>query len=129
LFRYVALAKCVLAKLIITFAGAFKEGSLRILANSIDFQEHASIDLQGITGMWPLKMDMSMEFDSILVLSFVQHTRLLSLDGVEVSETEISGFQSDCRTFYCGNVAHDQVVQVTSVSARLKALEIKQLIQ
>jgi DNA damage-binding protein 1 len=129
LFWYLAITKCILAKLVIVFAGASKEGSLKILANGIGIQEHASIDLQGITGMWTLKMDMSMEFDSILVLSFVQHTRLLSLDGVDVSETEISGFQSDCRTFYCGNVAHDQVVQVTSVSARLKALEIKQLIQ
>jgi DNA damage-binding protein 1 len=78
--------------------------------------------------MWPLKMDLSKEFDNNLVLSFVQQTRVLSLDGVEVIETEISGFQSDCQSYYCGNVAHDQVVQVTSVSVRLIAPDTKQLI-
>jgi DNA damage-binding protein 1 len=74
-------------------------------------------------------MGLSKEFDNTLVLSFVQQTRVLSLNGDEVSETEISGFQSDCQSFYCGNVAHNQVVQVTSVSARLIAPDTKQLIQ
>jgi DNA damage-binding protein 1 len=119
----------MLARLLTISAGAFKEGSLRIIRNGIGIQEHASIDLHGIKGMWPLRMGLSKEFDNTLVLSFVQQTRVLSLNGDEVSETEISGFQSDCQSFYCGNVAHNQVVQVTSVSARLIAPDTKQLIQ
>jgi DNA damage-binding protein 1 len=62
---------------------------------------------------------MSKDFDNTLVLSFVQQTRILSLNGDEVSETEIAGFQTDCQSFYCGNVSRNEVVQVSSVSVRL----------
>ncbi|XP_065339552.1 DNA damage-binding protein 1 [Cloeon dipterum] len=113
---------------LVTCSGAFKEGSLRIIRNGIGIQEHATIDLQGIKGMWPLKMGPSKEFDNTLVLSFVQQTRVLSLNGDEVSETEIVGFQSDCQSFFCGNVNHNQVLQITSVSARLVSTDSKQLI-
>ena len=51
----------------------------------------------------------------MLVLSFVSQTRVLSLSGEEVEETEISGFNGDVQTFYCGNVVHQQLVQVSSV--------------
>jgi DNA damage-binding protein 1 len=54
--------------------GAFKEGSLRIIRNGIGIQEHASIDLHGIKGMWPLRLGTT-EFDNTLVMSFVQQTR------------------------------------------------------
>ncbi|XP_059472612.1 DNA damage-binding protein 1 [Neocloeon triangulifer] len=113
---------------LVTCSGAFKEGSLRIIRNGIGIQELASIDLHGIKGMWPLKMGLSKEFDNTLVLSFVQQTRVLSLNGDEVSETEIAGFQSDCQTFFCGNVSHNQVLQITSHSARLVATDTKELI-
>lgn len=39
---------------LVTCSGAFKEGSLRIIRNGIGIQEHASIDLPGIKGMWAL---------------------------------------------------------------------------
>ena len=34
------------------------------------------------------------------------------LSGEEVEETELSGFEADQQTFYCGNVAHNQLLQV-----------------
>lgn len=40
---------------LVTCSGAFKEGSLRIIRNGIGIQEHASIDLMGIKGMWALQ--------------------------------------------------------------------------
>lgn len=40
---------------LVTCSGAFKEGSLRIIRNGIGIQEHASIDLPGIKGMWALQ--------------------------------------------------------------------------
>lgn len=41
------------------------------------------------------------------------------LSGEEVEETELAGFDSDQQTFYCGNVAHNQILQITALSCRL----------
>ncbi|VEN37337.1 unnamed protein product [Callosobruchus maculatus] len=113
---------------LVTCSGAFKEGSLRIIRNGIGIQEHASIDLPGIKGMWALRAAFGNKLDNTLVLSFVGQTRVLSLNGEEVEETDIGGFASDQQTFYCGNVAHDQIIQVTSVSARLVSIQTKTLV-
>lgn len=105
----------------ITCSGSFKEGSLRIIRNGIGIQEHACIDLPGIKGMWALKLGSfeDSQFDNTLVLAFVGHTRILTLTNEEVEETEVSGFLSDRQTFYCGNVDHNQIIQITSASVRL----------
>jgi len=39
---------------------------------------------------------------------------ILTLSGEEVEETEIEGFESDQQTFCCGNVSHDQLLQVSA---------------
>lgn len=108
----------------ITCSGSFKEGSLRIIRNGIGIQEHACIDLSGIKGLWALKVgnaaeDKPSKFDNTLVLAFFGHTRVLNLTGEEVEETEIHGFLSDQQTFFCGNVDHNQILQVTPTTARL----------
>lgn len=33
--------------------------------------------------------------------------------GEEVEETELAGFDGDQETFYCGNVEHNQLIQVS----------------
>lgn len=38
--------------------------------------------------------------------------RVLMLNGEEVEETELTGFVDDQQTFFCGNVAHQQLIQV-----------------
>ena len=38
--------------------------------------------------------------------------RVLMLSGEEVEETELPGFVDNQQTFYCGNVAHQQLIQV-----------------
>lgn len=74
-------------------------------------QEHASIDMAGVKGLWPLRFEGS-QTDNLLVLSFVGETRLLRLSGEEVEETEISGFRCDERTLFCSNVNSNQILQV-----------------
>ena len=58
----------------------------------------------------------------------VFQTRVLTLSGDEVEETEIAGFVSDQQTFYTGNVCHDQMVQVTPASVRLVSINTKQVL-
>ncbi|KFM57826.1 DNA damage-binding protein 1, partial [Stegodyphus mimosarum] len=112
---------------LVTCSGAFKEGSLRIIRNGIGIHEHASIDLPGVKGMWPLKVD-GIEFDDTLILSFVGQTRVLTLSGEEVEETYLSGFDVSQQTFLCANVRFDQIVQVTATSIRLINRSSKKLL-
>ncbi|CAH0728160.1 unnamed protein product, partial [Brenthis ino] len=106
---------------LITCSGAFKMGSLRIIRNGIGIQEQASIDLPGIKGMWALTLARDSTHHDTLVLAFVGQTRVLTLNGEEVEETEIKGFVSDRQTFFTGNVCHDQLIQVTDEGIRLVA--------
>ncbi|XP_056621586.1 DNA damage-binding protein 1 [Triplophysa dalaica] len=113
---------------LVTCSGAFKEGSLRIIRNGIGIHEHASIDLPGIKGLWPLRSESGRDTDDMLVLSFVGQTRVLMLSGEEVEETELPGFVDNQQTFFCGNVAHQQLIQITSVSVRLVTQDTKALV-
>merc|ERR1719458_1920362 len=112
---------------LVTCSGGFKEGSLRIIRNGIGIHELASIDLPGIKGMWPLRVG-GAEKDNTLVLSFVEQTRVLTITGEEVEETEIAGFVSDQQTFHTGNTEHGQIVQVTPGSVRLVCPASHQLV-
>jgi len=115
---------------LVTCSGGFKEGSLRIIRNGIGIHELASIDLAGIKGMWPLRMGSGQDktLDNTLVLSFVEQTRVLTLAGEEVEETEIEGFVSDQQTFYTGNTDTGHVVQVTPGSVRVVSPESGQCV-
>jgi DNA damage-binding protein 1 len=105
---------------LVTCSGAYKEGSLRVIRNGIGIQEHASLDLEGIKGIWPLKVATTeMSYDNTLVLTFVGQTRILTLTGEEVEETEISGFVNSEQTLYAGNVTEQQLLQVTHARVRL----------
>jgi len=113
---------------LVTCSGAFKEGTLRIIRNGIGIQEHASIDLQGIKGIWPLKIDSFNNLDNYIVLSFVGQTRVLLLNGEEVEESKIAGFETERQTFSCQNVCYNQIIQATSSSIRLISSKTKELI-
>lgn len=45
--------------------------------------------------------------------------RVLMLNGEEVEETELLGFVDDQQTFFCGNVAHQQLIQVMTERERV----------
>ncbi|XP_010773098.1 DNA damage-binding protein 1, partial [Notothenia coriiceps] len=79
-------------------------------------------------GLWPLRSEAGKETDDMLVLSFVGQTRVLMLSGEEVEETELPGFVDNQQTFFCGNVAHQQLIQITSGSVRLVLQESKALV-
>lgn len=110
---------------LVTCSGGFKEGSLRIIRNGIGIEEHACIDLPGIKGIWALSINSPRGLDNTLVLSFVGHTRVLTLSGAEVEETEMGGFTQDQQTFFCGNVTPHTVLQVTPKAAVLISTQTK----
>eukprot|EP01133_Synstelium_polycarpum_P003413 gene3413-3876_t len=98
---------------IITCSGTFKDSSLRVVRNGIGIAEKASIDLDGIRGIWALHGSQAGN-DRYLIVSFIGSTKVLSFSGEEIEDIEISGFDSNSPTLYCGNIGNSQFLQIAS---------------
>ncbi|KAM2703176.1 hypothetical protein EV2_004801 [Malus domestica] len=113
---------------VVTCSGAFKDGSLRVVRNGIGINEQASVELQGIKGMWSLRSSTDDPFDTFLVVSFISETRILAMNlEDELEETEIEGFCSQVQTLFCHDAVCNQLVQVTSSSVRLVSSTTREL--
>jgi len=99
----------------------------------IGIHEQASIDMPGIKGLWslsqPADREQCLRYDKFLVQSYTWETRILSIDGEEMSETNIAGFSSTSPTLYCGNMAGEMFAQVTPMGVRLVDSDSLQLLQ
>ncbi|KAK4399406.1 DNA damage-binding protein 1 [Sesamum angolense] len=113
---------------VVTCSGAYKDGSLRIVRNGIGINEQASVELQGIKGMWSLRSATDDPYDTFLVVSFISETRILAMNlEDELEETEIEGFCSNIQTLFCHDAMYDQLVQVTSNGVRLVSSTTREL--
>ncbi|KAL2494428.1 DNA damage-binding protein 1a [Forsythia ovata] len=113
---------------VVTCSGAYKDGSLRIVRNGIGINEQASVELQGIKGMWSLRSATEDPYDTFLVVSFISETRILAMNlEDELEETEIEGFCSQVESLFCHDAVYDQLVQVTSNSVRLVSSTSREL--
>ncbi|KAI3937749.1 hypothetical protein MKW92_004607 [Papaver armeniacum] len=89
-------------------------------SNGIGINEQASVELQGIKGMWSLRASTDDPYDTFLVVSFICETRILAMNlDDELEETEIEGFASEVQTLFCHDAVNNQLVQVTASSVRL----------
>ncbi|KAK8960477.1 DNA damage-binding protein 1a [Platanthera guangdongensis] len=113
---------------VVTCSGAYKDGSLRIVRNGIGINEQASVELQGIKGLWSLRSSTTDPNDTFLVVSFISETRILAMNMEdELEETEIEGFYAQSQTLFCQNALYDQLVQVTASSVRLVSCASREL--
>ncbi|XP_022954780.1 DNA damage-binding protein 1 [Cucurbita moschata] len=113
---------------VVTCSGAYKDGSLRVVRNGIGINEQASVELQGIKGMWSLRSSTDDPFDTFLVVSFISETRILAMNlEDELEETEIEGFNSQVQTLFCHDALYNQLVQITSSSVRLVSSTTREL--
>lgn len=63
--------------------------------------------------MWSLRAASEDTYDRFLVVTFISETRILAINEEdELDETEIEGFDGEAQTLFCGNVVHDQLLQV-----------------
>lgn len=53
------------------------------------------------------------QYDKYIVISFIGETKISAIEDEEIEETEIKGFEEDEQSLYCGNVIHDQLIQVS----------------
>ncbi|KAJ4748371.1 DNA damage-binding protein 1 [Rhynchospora pubera] len=114
---------------VVTCSGAYKDGSLRVVRNGIGINEQAAVELEGIKGLWSLKLSTDDPHDTFLVVSFITETRFLAMNMEdELEETEIEGFDAQTQTLYCQNAINDQLVQVTSNAVRLVSSTSRELL-
>nr|POF11929.1 dna damage-binding protein 1 [Quercus suber] len=103
-----------------TCSAAYKDGSLHIVRNGIGINEQASVELQGIKGMWSLRSSTDDPFDTLLVVtsSFV---RLVSSTSRELRN------EWNARPGYSINVATANATHVTSSFVRLVSSTSREL--
>ncbi|KAF7148258.1 hypothetical protein RHSIM_Rhsim03G0002200 [Rhododendron simsii] len=101
--------------------GMAPEGSLRIIRSGISVEKllRTAPIYQGITGTWTVKMKASDLYHSLLVLSFVEQTKVLSVGISFTDVTDTVGFQPDVCTLACGLVDDGLLVQIYQSSVRL----------
>lgn len=100
---------------VVTCSGGYLNGSLCIIRSGIGIHEQASMELQGLKGVWSLRQNESEVFDKFLVQSYIGETRVLAIQDEELGEVEnTSDFMTNQQTLYCGNVLGGLIVQVTS---------------
>lgn len=102
-------------------SGVAPEGSLRIIRSGISVEKllKTAPIYQGITGTWTVKMKIIDFYDSFLVLSFVEETRVLSVGVSFTDVTDSVGFQPDVCTLACGLIGDGLLVQIHQNGVRL----------
>lgn len=116
---------------IVTGSGAFQDGSLRSIRNGIRKQEHGLIaELAHITHMFSLRSAATMKRVDVLLVSFVEETRVLqfSADGEVEEKANFFGFSFSESTILAQNVSNHQILQVTRTKVRTINLENTQIV-
>eukprot|EP00494_Astrolonche_serrata_P000462 UN00466 len=71
---------------VVTCSGVAHTGALSILREGMGVEDHASIEMPGVCGMWSLKKETKSEYESYLVEAFVEETRVLKVSETGLSE-------------------------------------------
>ncbi|KAI9141453.1 mono-functional DNA-alkylating methyl methanesulfonate N-term-domain-containing protein [Paraphysoderma sedebokerense] len=99
---------------IVACCGGFKDASVRVVRNGIGITEHASIEADGIKGMWALRSSFEETMDTMLVVTFFNHTVIAGFDEEGAfGEIPSPGLKCDESTLWCGTVLGDMWVQIT----------------
>ncbi|RKP19206.1 hypothetical protein ROZALSC1DRAFT_29167, partial [Rozella allomycis CSF55] len=110
---------------LICCSGGYEEGSIRRIRNGVGIEELATLELEGIESVFPInKTANGMELDdnttqsqktveSLLLLSFANSTRILSLIESEFEQVEYPAFELHQKTIYCKNM-FDKILQITT---------------
>lgn len=101
--------------------GAGDEGTMRVIRNAISVEQLLTSppSFPGITATWPLRIRQSDTYHSILVMSFLEETRVLSVGLNFDDRTDTTGFNSGASTLACGRVEDGWLVQICASEIRL----------
>ncbi|PWN89573.1 hypothetical protein FA10DRAFT_147967 [Acaromyces ingoldii] len=103
---------------IVTACGKGPRSSLKVLQHGLDVQEAISSELPGVPkSVWTTKLQASDEFDSYIILSFVNGTLVLSI-GEMIEEVSDSGFMTSAPTLAVQQLGQDALLQVHPTGIR-----------
>ncbi|KAI1285559.1 Splicing factor 3B subunit 3 [Halotydeus destructor] len=97
---------------LIAACGRGPRSTLRVLRHGLEVSEMAVSELPGSpNAVWTIKRRADEEFDSYIVVSFLNATLVLSI-GETVAEVTDSGFLGTTPTITCAQIGEDALVQV-----------------
>ncbi|KAI9571126.1 CPSF A subunit region-domain-containing protein [Boletus coccyginus] len=97
---------------ILAACGRGARSSFRMLRHGLDVEESVSSELPGIpNAVWTTKQREEDEFDSYIILSFVNGTLVLSI-GETIEEVQDTGFLSSAPTLAVQQIGADALLQV-----------------
>lgn len=106
---------------LVTCSGADKDGSLRVIRNGIGIEELATVDLPGVVGIFPIRLDSSA--DNYVIISLVEETHVLQITGEELEDVQFMQVDTTLPTMFAGTLFGPNesgiVVQVTEKQVRL----------
>lgn len=111
---------------LVTGSGAFKDGSLRSVRSGVGLEDLGLLDqMENITDMFGLRSDPTSQFDDILIVSFVDTTRVFQFSSNgEIEEHEgFAGMKIECGTLFAGNIAGGKVLQICFQSIQISDLD------
>ncbi|KAK4893071.1 hypothetical protein LTR28_002244, partial [Elasticomyces elasticus] len=102
---------------IVTGSGAYKDGSLRSVRSGVGLDNLGTIaEMAHITGMFDLKIGPDGHLADTLIVSFINHTRVLHFDEVgEIEELpKLNAMSLDESTLFASSPPGNRALQVTS---------------
>lgn len=95
-----------------TVCGRGPRSTLRVLRHGLEVSEMAVSDLPGNpNAVWTVRRSIHEEFDSYIIVSFVNATLVLSI-GETVEEVTDSGFLGTTPTLSCSSIGNDALLQI-----------------
>ncbi|VDN05556.1 unnamed protein product [Thelazia callipaeda] len=119
--RDMTVMQCNGQQQIVTCSGAYKasfsfilcDGTIRIIRNGIGIQELASSEVKGIKNMFTLRLK-DVELDDYLIISLIDTTHILLINGEELEKIDIKGFITDDGTLWAGCLYRSHIIlQIT----------------
>lgn len=111
---------------IVTGSGAFQDGSLRSVRSGVGLEELGILgEMDHITNLFPLRLNSNTARTDVLVVSFVDETRVFefSPEGEVEEVDEYKGLTLSEGTLLSSNLPQARLLQITSSSVRLLDLE------
>ena len=111
---------------IVTGSGAFQDGSLRSVRSGVGIEELGSLgDMQNVTEVFALKSYPDEAWDDILMVSFLNETRVFRFasDGEIEELPTLLGLELSEPTILAQNISDGRLVQCTNSAVRLIDVE------
>ncbi|KAI9202714.1 mono-functional DNA-alkylating methyl methanesulfonate N-term-domain-containing protein [Polychytrium aggregatum] len=95
---------------LVACCGGYLDGSLRIIRNGIGIHEYAELEMPGLKLIWSLQS--AAGESEVLVLSFINETRLLTLAANELVEPPRHNLVQNEPTLWASNDSSGNIIQV-----------------